>query len=87
MSTFNDQLTALTQSITNYGEAVQTKMNLRMNKSADLSDVADVPTSRTNLDVNSKEEVAAAVNSRAPAPTVSSSAPTGGNNGDIWFQV
>jgi hypothetical protein len=56
-----------------------------------LSDLADASTSRTNLGVAIGSNVQAFISATAGTNangtrTVSTSAPSGGSNGDIWYQ-
>jgi hypothetical protein len=56
-----------------------------------LSDVANAGTSRTNLGVAIGSDVQAFISATAGtnangARTVSSSSPSGGSNGDIWYK-
>jgi len=58
---------------------------------SNLSDLADASTSRTNLGVAIGSNVQAFISATAGTNangtrTVSTSAPSGGSNGDIWYQ-
>lgn len=75
-----DGLTASTTEL-NYvagvTSSIQNQLGAKLVKSSNLSDVQNAPTSRSNLGLGSMA---------TRNVTVSTSAPSGGSNGDLWFQ-
>lgn len=58
-------------------ESLQTELDERLSKNHDLDDLKDVSKARDNLGLGSLA---------TKNVTVSTSAPSGGSNGDIWFR-
>lgn len=87
MSAISVQITELVSSLNEFGEAMVDSLEGKLTANKNLSDLGSVATAQANLEVLSEVEVNTGLNAKANAATVSTNPPSGGNPGDVWYQI